>query len=244
VTFFGINRCVNLQVNVAMSVSVDGALDGFLRGDLGSRSVRAVGSSEVDDVSSADVVDETVDVNRLERSARISTTVSGRRSAVLSLLLSNVGIPVLSHHGADDNVEQRNLDVLLDESTESGVIERWRVDGGLVHVSFAVRDDLRAAGVQVSVTNRVNPTLNRTAREIVGRIRLGQHCSLDTATSVVTHDDDVSDAQRLNTVRQNADHVVVDGLELVRDVPLGEEGAWWRRKDRTLQHSGITASQE
>ena len=91
-----------------------------------------------------------------------------------------------------------------------------------------------------SVTDRVNPTLNRAAREIVGCIRLGQHGGLNTATSVVTHDDHMSDIQRLNSVRQNADRVVIDGLELVRDVPLGENGTWWCAEDRTLGNSRIT----
>ena len=50
---------VSLQVSVVVSVVVDGAFDSFLRGSLGSRSVRAERNSEVGDVSSADVVDET-----------------------------------------------------------------------------------------------------------------------------------------------------------------------------------------
>lgn len=84
------------------------------------------------------------------------------------------------------------------------------------------------------MTDRVNPILNRTAREVICRIRSRQHRGLDTATSVVAHDDNVSDAQKLNTVRQNADRVVVDRLKLVCDVPLGEERAGWRGEDRTL----------
>jgi hypothetical protein len=96
------------------------------------------------------------------------------------------------------------------------------------------------ARVQESVTNGVNPTLNRTSREIVGCIRSRQHSSLNTATAVVAHDDDMSDAQSLNAVRQDADRVVIDGLELVRDVPLCEERARWRREDRSLRNSGIT----
>jgi hypothetical protein len=55
------------------------------------------------------------------------------------LFLGDVGRPVLLHHGADDDVEHRVLDVLLDESTESGVVELWRVDGGLVLVDLAIR---------------------------------------------------------------------------------------------------------
>ena len=85
-----------------------------------------------------------MDVNRLEGNTRLSATTSGRGSAVLSLFLSEVGVPMLSHYGADDDVGHRVLDVLLDESTESGVIERRRVDGCLVLVGFAVRRDLRA----------------------------------------------------------------------------------------------------
>ena len=85
-----------------------------------------------------------MDVNRLERGARAITTMSGRGSAILSLFVSDVGSPVLLHDGAVNDVEQRDLDVLLDESAESGVIELWRVDGGLVLVGFAVRVDLRA----------------------------------------------------------------------------------------------------
>ena len=138
-----------------------------------------------------------MDVNRLEGSASVSTTLSRRRGAVPSFFLSDVGGPVLAHRGADGDVEHRLLDVLLDESTESGVIDRGGVDGRLVLVGFAVQVDLRArrhecirksqfqtrsegaparkkqtnkqtkdhspARVQVSVTNRVNPALNRMA---------------------------------------------------------------------------------
>jgi hypothetical protein len=218
----------------------------------------------------------TVDVNWFEGCVSIGSTTTRRGGgAVLSLFLSDVGGPVLSHHGADDDVEHRVLDVLLDESEESGVVDLGRVNGGLVLVGFSVQDDLRAsnanrkkrknrvrtsenrkiqtrleggrqkqagptfqgyspARVQVSVTDRVNPILNRTAREVICRIRSRQHRGLDTATSVVAHDDNVSDAQKLNTVRQNADRVVVDRLKLVCDVPLGEERAGWRGEDRTL----------
>jgi len=85
------------------------------------------------------------------------------------------------------------------------------------------------------VTNRVNPTLNRVLREIIsGRIRSRQHGSFDTATSIVSHYDDVPDAQSLNPVRQHADRVVVDGLELVRNVSLGEDRARWRRENGAL----------
>jgi hypothetical protein len=85
-----------------------------------------------------------VDVNRFEGSARVSTTVSGRGGAVLSLFLSDVGRPVLFHHRADDDVEHRVFDVLLDESTESGITESGRVDVGLVLVGFAIQEDLWA----------------------------------------------------------------------------------------------------
>lgn len=90
------------------------------------------------------------------------------------------------------------------------------------------------------MTDWVNPTLNRASRKIVGRIGSRQHSSLNTATPVVTHDDDVSDGQSLNAVGQDADCVVIDGLELVCDVPLCEERARWRREDRALRNSGIT----
>lgn len=56
----------------------------------------------------------------------------------------------------------------------------------------------------------------------------------------MAHHDDVSDAQSLNTVRQDADRVVVCGLELVGNVPLGEERTRRRREDRSLRNSGIT----
>lgn len=86
-----------------------------------------------------------MNVNRLEWNISLSTTTtSGRGSVVLSLFLSDVGGPVLFHHGADDDVEHRVLDVLLHQSTESGVIELWRVDGGLVLVGFTIRGNLRA----------------------------------------------------------------------------------------------------
>jgi len=84
------------------------------------------------------------------------------------------------------------------------------------------------------MTDRVNPTLDRVLREIVGLIRSRRHGSFDTATSIVAHYDDVPDAQRPNAVRQDADRVVVDRLELVRDVPLGEDRSRRRREDGAL----------
>ena len=50
---------VDSQVGVATSLVDGGALDSSQSGSLGSGSVRAVGNAEIDDVSSADVVDET-----------------------------------------------------------------------------------------------------------------------------------------------------------------------------------------
>jgi len=94
--------------------------------------------------SAQEVRELTVDVNRLEGSISVNATTSGRGCAVLSLFLSDVGGPVLFHHRADDDVEHRVLDVLLDESTESGVIVLRRVDGRLVLVDFTVRQDLWA----------------------------------------------------------------------------------------------------
>jgi len=223
------------QASIATSVLVDRALNGFLRGGLGSGSVRAEGSSEVDDVSSADVVDETVDVNRFEGSAGVGTTMSRRGGAVVSLFLSDVGSPVLSHHRTDDDIEHRVLDVLLDESPESRVVELGIINHGLVLVRFSVRNNLRAARVPISVANRVNPTLNRVLRGvIIRRIRSRQHGSFNTATSIVTHDEDMSDAQSLNSVRQDANRVVVGGLELVRYVPLCEERTRRRGKHCSL----------
>lgn len=59
VTFLAISTGAGSQVDMVVSVLVDSALDGFLRGSLGGSSVRAEGSPEVDDISGADVVDET-----------------------------------------------------------------------------------------------------------------------------------------------------------------------------------------
>jgi len=86
-----------------------------------------------------------VDVNRLEVGlGGISTTMRRGGSAVLGFLLSGVGVPVLLHHRAGDDVEHRVLDVLLDQSTEGGVLDLGWVDGGFVLVSLSPRYDLRA----------------------------------------------------------------------------------------------------
>lgn len=117
----------------------------------------------------------TVDVSWLEWSVSLSTTTSGRGgSSVLSLFLSNVGGPVLLHYGAGDDVEHRILHVLLDESTEGGVIELWRVDGGLVLVGFAVRQDLRARYASVSrkripdVRKLTRASKNKNKKQLTG----------------------------------------------------------------------------
>lgn len=49
---------------------------------------------------------------------------------------------MLSHRGAGDDIGYRLLDVLFDESTESGVIELGRFNNCIV-VGFPVRDDFR-----------------------------------------------------------------------------------------------------
>lgn len=151
---------------------------------------------------------------------------------------------MLLHHWAEDDVEHGVFDVLLDKGTESGIIVFGKVDGCLVLVGFAERDYLRSARVHEGETNRVNPTLDRVERGVAGGIRSRQHGSSDTATAVVTHYDDVPDVQRPEAVRQDTDRVVVDGLELVRDIPLGEELTRWRGEDRALRNSRIAASQE
>lgn len=228
---------------MSTSELVDRALDGILRRGLGNGPVRAERNLEVGDVASANVVDETVNVNRFE-GARVRIAAGGSAGAVLALFLSDVSIPVLLHRRADEDVEHRVLDVLFDQSAESRVIELGRVDVRLVPVCFAERYDLRAARVQVSVTNRVNPTLNRTTCGVACRIWSRQHRGLDTATPVVAHYDDVSNAQRLDAIRQDADRVVIGGLELVRNVPLGKERARRRRENCSLRDPRITASQE
>lgn len=103
----------------------------------------------------------TVNVNWFEGCVSINGTTRRGRSAVLSLFLSDVGGPVLSHHGADDDVEHRVLDVLLDESEESGVVDLRRVNGGLVLVGFSVQDDLRASNAnRKKRKNRVRTSEN------------------------------------------------------------------------------------
>ena len=88
-----------------------------------------------------------MNVNRLE-GARVRIAAGGGASAVLALLLNDVGIPVLLHCRADEDVEHRVLDVLFDQSAESRVIELGRVDVSLVLVGFAERYDLRATKKQ------------------------------------------------------------------------------------------------
>jgi len=86
-----------------------------------------------------------VDVNWLKVGlGNISTTMRSGGSAVLGFLLSNVGGPVLAHRGAGDDVEHRVLDVLLDQSAESGVVDLGRVNSSLILVVLSPRDDLWA----------------------------------------------------------------------------------------------------
>ena len=86
-----------------------------------------------------------MDVNWLKVSfGNISTTLRSGGSVVLGFLLSDVCGPVLSHRRAGDDVGHRTFDVLLDQSTESGVVNRRMVNGGFVLVGLSPRDDLRA----------------------------------------------------------------------------------------------------
>lgn len=86
-----------------------------------------------------------MDVNWLKVSfGNIGTTLRSGGSVVLGFLLSDVCGPVLSHRRAGDDVEHRAFDVLLDQSTESGVVNRRMVNGGFVLVGLSPRDDLRA----------------------------------------------------------------------------------------------------
>ena len=143
---------------MAASQCVRGALHHIIWRGLGCRSVRAGGNPQVADLSRRDVVDETwwrrevnrqqkdgrltVDVNRFEGCAVVITTIRGGRSVGLS----RVGLPVLRHLGAVDDVHHRTLDVLFDQSTEGGVIghERGGGGGGGVLVGFAEGDNLLA----------------------------------------------------------------------------------------------------
>lgn len=164
----------------------------------------------------------TVDVNRLEGSAGVIATLRGGGSAVLS----RVGRPVLCHFRAVDDVGHRILHVLFDESTEGGVGDVEGAGGGVVRVGFAERHNLLAeytqaasvpnsghqrmsgklacyspSGVHIGGTDRVNPVLNRTAHGVVVSVRPRRHRGQNTAASIVAHNDDVLDAQRLDTVR-------------------------------------------
>lgn len=58
-----------------MSVFADGTLDGILRRSLGSRSMRAVRSPEIDDVSSHNVVDKTC-LKKGEKSQKYESILS------------------------------------------------------------------------------------------------------------------------------------------------------------------------
>ena len=96
-----------------------------------------------------------MDVNWLEGSIRIGSTTMGRGGGVvLRLSLGDVSAPVLLHYRADDDVEHGILDVLLDESAESGIIDLGRVDSGIVRVGFAVRYNLRARYAKHECTER------------------------------------------------------------------------------------------
>ena len=76
-TFFGINWYVNSQVGMVMSVLVDGALDDLLGGSLGSGTVRTDGSSEIDDVPSCGIVDETCRKGREQKPKSMSQSRPG-----------------------------------------------------------------------------------------------------------------------------------------------------------------------
>ena len=66
---------------------------------------------------------------------------------------------------------------------------------------LAAAQSYSPVGGRVNVTNRVNPALNRVGPEVVSRIRFRQHGGLNAATSVVTHYDDMSNCQSVNSVR-------------------------------------------
>ena len=61
--------------------------------------------------------------------------------------------------------------------------------------------------------------------------------SLDTTTSVMTHDDDVTNIEVCYTVSEDGDGVKV--TVLVRDVAFGEEGTGEGCEDRSFGSSGV-----
>lgn len=117
-----------------------------------------------------------MNVNRFE-GARVRIAASGSASAVLVLFLGDVGIPMLLHRRADEDVEHRVLDVLFDQSAECRVIELGRVNVGLVLVGFAERYDLRATkksqkmrkiGFRTSEMIQISNEWNHRAHEVTG----------------------------------------------------------------------------
>ena len=73
--------------------------------------------------------------------------------------------------------------------------------------------------------------------EVIG---LFEDRSLNTATAVVTHDDDVVDFEFGHTVGDDGDGVEVSSSVLVRDVSFGEKDTRGRREICSFGNSRVT----
>lgn len=94
------------------------------------------------------------------------------------------------------------------------------------------------SGVIVQLSDRIDPILDYFSCpiEIFGSVEDG---SLDAATTVMTHDDDMADSEFRHTVCKDGDGVEVSASVLVRDVTFGEEDTWERSEDSSFGDSGV-----
>ena len=90
----------------------------------------------------------------------------------------------------------------------------------------------------VQHSDRIDPCLDRffCCIAMVGLIEDG---SLNTATPIMAHNDDVVDSEFRHPVCEGGDVVKVFSRVLVRDVALGEEDTRRRRENGSFGNSGV-----
>jgi hypothetical protein len=177
-----------------------------------------------------------MNVDGLERSI-------GNRSALVSavLLLRQERFPMVGHDSATCDTGDSTLDVLLDESTESGVLELGRIGIRISRTVFPKLNDFITSGIVVQRSDGIDPCLDcfSCTVEVVGLV---EGSSLNATAAIVAHDDNVADVESRHTVCDSGDGVKV--YVLVRDVTCGEDGTRGRGKDGPFRNSGVAASKE
>jgi len=212
---------------------------GTLEGEAGGTN----GYTEVRNLAVGDIVHESMNEHRLEGSTLTTSPLTSSRAAA-ALPFQIESIPMDCHNRITGNIGNGFLDVLLNESPVSRVLEHGFLGDIVGEVRLPQLNNFWTSRSLENLPNWLDPVLQGTIS--VAEIARGpcQDRSTNTTTSIMTHHDHMSNTQLGNGVRQNADGVDVVRDKTVGDVTLSEERSRGRVEDSTFGHTGVAATQE